>query len=98
MKYILKAINNRLSVGGIFCDLKKAFDCVNHEILVDKFQFYGMRGKILAFIQSYLRGRYQKVLIAKFNAYDDVSSGWEKKLQKEFLGVRSWAHCFFSFI
>jgi len=28
-------------------------------------------------IQSYLRGKYQKVLIDKFNAYDDVSSGWK---------------------
>ena len=49
-----------------------------HEILVDKLQFYGIKGKFLALIQSYLRGRYQKVLIDKFNAYDDVSSGWIK--------------------
>jgi hypothetical protein len=53
---ILKAINNRLLVGGIFCDLEKAFDCVNHRILVDKHQFYGIKGKFLALIQSYLRG------------------------------------------
>ena len=30
---ILQAMNNRLSVGGIFCDPKTAFDCVNHGIL-----------------------------------------------------------------
>jgi hypothetical protein len=71
-------MNYRLSVGSIFCDLKKAFDCVNHEILVDKLQFYGSKEKFLALIQSYLRGRYQKVLIDKFNAYDDVSTGWRK--------------------
>jgi len=65
---ILKAINNRLLVGGIFCDLEKAFDCVNHRILADKLQFYGIKGKFLALIQSYLRGRYQKLLIDKFNA------------------------------
>ena len=29
-------------------------------------------------IQSYLRGRYQNLFIDKFNAYDDVSSGWRK--------------------
>jgi len=35
-------------------------------------------GKFLALIQSYLRGKYQNVLIDKFNAYGNVSSGWEK--------------------
>ena len=75
---MLKAMNSRLSVGHIFCDLEKAFDCVNLEILVDKLQSYGIMGKFLALIQSYLRGRYQKVLIDKFNAYDDVSSGLRK--------------------
>ena len=54
---ILNAINNRLLVGGIFCDLENAFDCVNHRILVDKLHFYGIKGKFLALIQSYLRGR-----------------------------------------
>ena len=71
-------MNNRLSVGRIFCVLKKTFNCVNHGILVDKLEFYGISGKFLTFIQSYLRGSYQKVLIDKFNAYNGVSSGWKK--------------------
>jgi hypothetical protein len=71
-------MNKRLSVGGIFCDLEKMFDCVNHEILVDKLQFYGIKEKFLALIQSYLRGKYQKVFTDKFGAYDDVSSGRRK--------------------
>jgi hypothetical protein len=78
-------MNNRLSVEGIFCDLEKAFGCVNHGILVDKLQFYGIKRKFLALIQSYLRGRYQKVLIDKFNAYD-VFSGWKKKSKWSFSG------------
>jgi len=41
---ILKAMNNRPSVGGIFRNLKKAYDCVNHEILVDKLEFYETSG------------------------------------------------------
>ena len=71
---ILKAINNIISVVGTFCDLEKASDCVNHEIVVDKLEFYGISGKFVNLIQYYLRGRYQKVPFDKFNAYDGVSS------------------------
>jgi hypothetical protein len=42
---ILEALNKQKFVGGIFCDLKKAFDSVNHEILMSKLQFYRIQGK-----------------------------------------------------
>ena len=67
-------MNIRLSVGGIFCDLEMTCECVNHGILVDKLEFYGFCGKFITLIQSNLRGRYQKVLINKINAYDSVPS------------------------
>jgi len=67
-------MDNRLSVGGTVYDLKKAFDCVNHGILVYKLEFYGINRKFLTLIQSYFRERYQKVLIDKINAYDSVTS------------------------
>jgi hypothetical protein len=60
---ILSAINNKLLVGGIFCDLEKAFDCVNHDILSSKLKFYGISDKNLTLHQSYLDNRYCRTAI-----------------------------------
>jgi len=61
---ILEALNNRLLVGGIFCDLRKAFDCVDHKILLAKMYQYGITVKGLKLITSYLQDRSQRVIIS----------------------------------
>jgi hypothetical protein len=60
---ILKALNNKMWVGGIFRDLTKAFDYVIHNILLSKLEFFGITGRANKVIKSYLNDRYQSVLM-----------------------------------
>ncbi|KAI5734013.1 hypothetical protein M8J77_001411 [Diaphorina citri] len=48
---------------GIFCDLSRAFDCVDHDILLSKLPFYGVKNSSHSWFQSYLLNRLQRVKI-----------------------------------
>jgi hypothetical protein len=69
---ILEAINKHQIAAGIFCDLHKAFDSVNHQILLKKVQFHGIRGKMEMLLESYLTDRHQNFIC------NDKSSSWKK--------------------
>ena len=61
-------INNILNefkkkIGSIFLDLQKAFNCVNHDILLSKLSFYGKAGGFFQLRKTYLQDRYQRVVL-----------------------------------
>lgn len=66
--YILNCIEQRKIPIGIFCDLRKAFDCVQHHKLLEKLENYGIRGKPLQWFATYLKHRKQCVRIKSMNA------------------------------
>ena len=58
---LTQAIKNGEYVIGVFLDFSKAFDTVNHEILLDKLYHYGVRGCAHKWFSSYLTDRQQFV-------------------------------------
>ena len=74
---IRSALDDSKFVCGIFVDLQKAFDTVNHNILLNKLSHYGIRGTMNEWFKSYLQGRKQIVSI----------NGVESELRELYHGV-----------
>ena len=58
---ILEALDKKMSVIGVFMDLSKAFDTINHSILLYKLSHYGIHGAALDWFKSFLHKRQQMV-------------------------------------
>ena len=67
---ISSAIENKECTVGIFIDLYKAFDTVDHNILMSKLEHYGVRGTALRWFKRYLSNRQQYV---EFNGVSSES-------------------------
>ena len=65
---IRKALDDKKFACGVFVDLQKAFDTVNHDILISKLEHYGIRGIANNWFASYLSNRSQFVSILGFDS------------------------------
>ena len=73
---IRKSLDNGDFSCGVFIDLQKAFDTVDHNILLRKLELYGIRGKCNNWFRSYLKGRKQYVFLnGKKSNYKEVLFG-----------------------
>ena len=63
-------------VGTILMDLSKAYDCIDHSLLIAKLHAYGLSIKSIRFMHSYLNGRYQRVKIGStFSEWLEIMFG-----------------------
>ena len=60
---IRNVLDNRKFACGVFIDLQKAFDTINHDILLSKLNHYGIKGVALDLFKSYLSDRTQYATI-----------------------------------
>lgn len=77
---IVNAMDNKQYTIGLFVDFSRAFDCVDHELLLEKLNRYGIRGIPLKFFTSYLENRNQIVKLNdvysnKYNVDKGVPQG-----------------------
>jgi len=62
---VQEALDRHLHAVGIFLNISKAYDIINHNRLLDKLDSYGIRGSVNNWFQSYLTNRIQFVEISQ---------------------------------
>ena len=73
---IKQARDNNNLFAAVLTDLSKAFDCINHELLIAKLNAYGFDSPSLKFVPAYLNFRKQKTKVAStFSVYVNILFG-----------------------
>ena len=71
-----KALDKKHIAGALLTDLSKAFDCMNHDLLIAKLDAYGIHKSALKLILSYLSNRKQRTKVNNsFSQWSDIKSG-----------------------
>ena len=71
-----KALDNKKYVGAVLTDLSKAFDCINHQLLLAKLEAYGFGKEALTYIYDYLSKRNQRTKInSSYSSWREIKYG-----------------------
>ena len=71
-----KALDKNERAAALLTDLSKAFDCLNHELMIAKLAAYGFSRSALTLINSYLKNRYQRTKVNNvFSQWSSIMSG-----------------------
>ena len=71
-----KALDKNMIAGALLTDLSKAFDCLNHDLLIAKLEAYGFDYASLSYIYDYLSGRKQRTKVNNsFSEWSNILSG-----------------------
>ena len=85
---VQEVLDKHLYAAGIFLDLSKAYDVINHKRLLDKLDSYGIRGRVNKWFQSYLANRTQFVEISHIDKKDCTQCIFQSSLRTITHGVQ----------
>lgn len=84
---IVTNMDQKIPVTALFMDMTKAFDFVDHGILLNKLYKYGIRGNVLNLIKSYLTGRKQVTSISAVDAQTKTEINYQSRERHIYYGV-----------
>ena len=71
-----QALDKGISAGALLSDLSKAFDCLNHNLMIAKLHTYGCDFNSLKLISSYLQNRFHRVKVnSTYSSWVNIISG-----------------------
>lgn len=66
--FLLSAMDDNIQVDAVYTDFSKAFDKINHDLLIEKLARAGVHGSLLRWIQSYISNRSQAVFVKGYSS------------------------------
>lgn len=87
LKPVLTNIDKKNPICSIFMDMTKAFDYVNHKLLLSKLESYGVRGIPLNLIKSYLSNRKQRTQITRISKLTKINTEYYSDFREIHTGV-----------